>query len=228
MLPALNARGPDRCRGCLLREDRLHARTDPARVYAPPPRPGCAVKLHAEQLSNMHGAALAAGISRAVGRPPGIRRRCGHRSHGPGGHGRGLVARRFLFPARYAAAAAGRAARRARSDGVGDRLQPGDFASDLTTHGDESRGHTVSDDRRGMPHRRDPRGRTGPRNSGPGRHVSKPASAATSPSGISNGRRSSSIAWVSIRCTRAYGGAHERAAPIANGCRYITAMRRSS
>ena len=42
------------------------------------------------------------GVPRAVGRSPGIRRRSGHQRHGAGRHRRGAAARRVLLPARDA------------------------------------------------------------------------------------------------------------------------------
>ena len=101
------------------------------RVFTAAAQAGLRVKLHAEQLSNMHGAALAAEFRALSADHLEYVDERGHRSHGPGGNRRGPVARRFLFPARDAAAAADRAARRAHSDGAGHRLQPRHLAPDL-------------------------------------------------------------------------------------------------
>ena len=59
MIPAIARRGAGRCRRWLLRDHRFLARADGARVRGGG-GDGLRVKLHADQLSNGHGAALAA------------------------------------------------------------------------------------------------------------------------------------------------------------------------
>ena len=73
-----------------------------ARVFDAAQRLGLPVKLHADQLSNLGGAALAAALRRALGRPSRIHRRGRRRRDGRGRHGRGAAARRLLLPARDA------------------------------------------------------------------------------------------------------------------------------
>ena len=66
---------------------------------------GLPVKLHAEQLSDMRGAALAARVRRAVVRPPRAPERGRRAAMARGRHGRRAAARRVLLPARDQAAA---------------------------------------------------------------------------------------------------------------------------
>ena len=79
-----------------------------ARVFEAARALGLPVKLHADQLSDLGGAALAARFGALVRRSSRIRERGGHPGHGDGGDRRGAAARRVLYPAR-AAEAAGRA-----------------------------------------------------------------------------------------------------------------------
>ena len=76
-----------------------------ARVFAAARTLGLPVKLHADQLSNLHGARLAASLRRALGRPSRIHRRGRRRGDGGGRHGRRAAAGRLLLPARDAGAA---------------------------------------------------------------------------------------------------------------------------
>ena len=87
---------------------------------------GLPVKLHADQLSNLRGAALAAALRRAVGRSSRISRRGRRRRDGAGGHRRGAAARRLLLPARDAGAAGRRrCARTACRSRVATDCNPG-------------------------------------------------------------------------------------------------------
>ena len=63
MLPALAHEGLVDAVDAFCEKHRLHARADAARVRSRRPAHGLRVKLHAEQLSNMQGAALAARVS---------------------------------------------------------------------------------------------------------------------------------------------------------------------
>ena len=67
------------------------------RVFDAATKAGLRVKLHAEQLSNMHGAETAAAFRRAVGRPPGTRRRRRNPRHGGAGTAAVLLPGAFYF-----------------------------------------------------------------------------------------------------------------------------------
>ena len=182
-----------------------------ARVFAAAKAAGLPVKLHADQLSNLHGAQLAARVRRAVGRPPRIHRRRRRRRDGARRHGRGAAAGRVLHPARDADC---RRSRRSASIGVPMALatdsNPGTspLTSLLTDH--EHGGDAVPADGRGSARRRDARGRARARPARRGRHARSRASGAISPSGRSSARPSLSTASASIRCMRASGAADDR------------------
>ncbi len=110
-------RGPAGRRGRrVLRAHRLRRRADRRVSSRPATALGLRVKLHADQLTDGGGAALAARPRRPVGRPPRARVSRGHRGHGRGGTvavllpGRGVRARR-RHPATGRRAAGGRAFR---------------------------------------------------------------------------------------------------------------------
>ena len=71
--PGRRGRGPGRRGRRLLRADRVHAPSRSTGCSPPRPRLGLPVKLHADQLSDGGGAALAARHRRPVGRPPRAR-----------------------------------------------------------------------------------------------------------------------------------------------------------
>ena len=75
MLPAVGARGPRRRGRRVLRARSASRRRRRARVFEAARALGLPVKLHADQLSDQGGAALAARIRRAVGRPPRVHER---------------------------------------------------------------------------------------------------------------------------------------------------------
>ena len=130
-----------------------------ARVFEAAKALGLPVKLHADQLSNLHGAALAAQLRRAVGRSSRIYRRGGRGGDGAGRHGRGAPARRLLFHPRDEEAAGRPVPPARRDDGGRHRLQSRHLAADLAAADHEHGGDAVRHDRRGMPRRRDARGR---------------------------------------------------------------------
>ncbi len=105
MLPALAAEGLVDAVDGFCESDRLLARRDRAAFSRARKSLGLPVKLHAEQLSNCGGAALAAEFRRAVGRPSRIRRRGRRRGDGARGRGRDAAARRLLHAARDEGAA---------------------------------------------------------------------------------------------------------------------------
>ena len=76
-----------------------------ARVFEAARGLGLPVKMHAEQLSNLGGARLAAEFGGAVGGPSGVSRRGGGGGDGGGGDGGGDPAGRLLHAARDAGAA---------------------------------------------------------------------------------------------------------------------------
>ena len=71
-LPALHAEGLVDAVDAFCETHRLHARRRRGACSRPRERLGLPVKLHAEQLSDCGGAALAASLRRAVLRPPGV------------------------------------------------------------------------------------------------------------------------------------------------------------
>ena len=73
MLPAVASREARRRRRRVLRRHRIHAGADGARIRCCAKHFGLPVKLHADQLSDLGGAGLAARISRALRRSSGIR-----------------------------------------------------------------------------------------------------------------------------------------------------------
>ncbi len=94
-LPELHAPGPGRCGRRVLRAHRLLRRRRRSACSRAARALGLPVKLHAEQLSNQHGAALAARHRRAVVRPPRAPRRRRRARDGGGRHGRRAAAGRL-------------------------------------------------------------------------------------------------------------------------------------
>jgi hypothetical protein len=178
------------------------------RVFARARELGLPVKLHAEQLSNLGGAALAARHG-ALGRSPRTTGRGRHRGDEAGRHRGGAAARCVLFPARDAPAADRPAPRRRRAHRHRHRLQPRHLATHLAAADDEHGRHAVPPDGGGMPDGRDPQRRaalglgheTGTLEAGHG---------ATSPSGTSKARPNLSIAWASTRSMPVSGEGNER------------------
>jgi imidazolonepropionase len=93
-------------------------------VFARAGELGLPVKLHAEQLSNLGGAAMAARHGAIVGGSSGISRRGRRAGDRFGRHGRGAAARRLLLSARDASAAGRRPEGARRADRGRDRSQP--------------------------------------------------------------------------------------------------------
>ena len=175
---------------------------------------GLPVKLHAEQLSDQHGAALAAEYGALS---------CDHLEYAGadgvaamarGRHRRRAAARRVLLPARDAAAAGRRAARRRRADRDRHRPQPGLVADALAAADAEHGLHAVPPDARGSAARHDRRTRRA-RSASATAARSRPASAPTSSPGTSRIRTSSPTGSAAIRARASSSAAssarHERA-----------------
>ena len=176
-----------------------------ARVFAAAQAAGLPVKLHADQLSNLHGAQARGRARRAVGRPSRIHRRGRRRRDGTRRNRRGAAARRVLRAAREAGAAGRGAAPARRADRDRDRLQSRHLADHLAAPDHEHGGDAVPADRRGGDRRASPARRRARSGASPRSARSSRASGATSRSGTSSGRPSWSIGSASIRCTRACG-----------------------
>ena len=104
MMPAVAAEGLADAVDALLRRHRLLARADRARVFEAARALGLPVKLHADQLSNLHGAALAARFGALSADHLEYTDEAGVAAMARGRHGRGAAARRVLFHARNASA----------------------------------------------------------------------------------------------------------------------------
>ena len=116
---------------------------------------GLPVKLHADQLSDLGGAALVAefgGLSADHVEHTSRRRRA---RDGRARHGRGAAAGRVPRAARNQAAAAGRVPRTRRGDGGRDRLQPRHVAAAVAAAGDAAGLHAFQADAGGSVARRD-------------------------------------------------------------------------
>jgi hypothetical protein len=107
------------CEGIAFSPDQI------ARVFDKAKALGLPVKLHADQLSNLHGAALAARLRRAVGRSSRIYRRGRRRRDGRGRHGRRAAARRVLFHPRDEEAAGRRCSASGRAMALATDNNPG-------------------------------------------------------------------------------------------------------
>ncbi len=119
-----------------------HAQT--ARVFAAARRAGLPVKLHAEQLSDQNGAALAAQYGALSADHLEHLSTKRHRGDGRGRDGGSVASCGVLFLARHARAADRRAARCRRSDGGRHRLQSWHVADDFTAADHEHGLYVVS------------------------------------------------------------------------------------
>ena len=117
---------------------------DRARVRRARKAPGLPVKLHADQLSNLGGAALAARFGALSADHLEYTDEAGVAAMATAGHGRGAAARRLLFPARDASS---RRSTLFRQHGVPmarrHRLQSRHLAADLAAADDEHGGDAV-------------------------------------------------------------------------------------
>ena len=151
---------------------------------------GLRVKLHAEQLSNLDGAALAADYGALSADHLEHADEAGVAAMARARHGRGAASRRLLRAEGDAEAAGRPAAPLRRADGGRDRLQSRHLAGPLADPDDEHGLHPVRPDPGGGAGRHDPRRRPG---AGPARRRSArsaPARPPTSASGGSAGRPS--------------------------------------
>ena len=199
MLPAIAAEGladavDGFCEGIAFSPEQI------ARVFDAAKALGLPVKLHADQLSNLHGAALAARYGALSADHLEYTDEAGAAAMAQGRHGRGDPARRLLFHPRDEEAADRAVPQARREDGGRHRLQSRHLAADLAAAHHEHGGDAVRHDGRGMPCRRDARGRARARPARRDRNARGRANGPTSPSGTSSARPSSSIAWVSTRC----------------------------
>ncbi len=156
MLPALAAEGlVDAVDGFC--ETIAFSPEEIARVFDAARRLGLPVKLHAEQLSNQGGAALAASYGALSADHLEYLDDAGAAAMARGGNGGGAAARRLLHPARDARR---RRSKRLRRHGVAHRgrhrLQPRHLAADLAADRAQHGGDLVPADGRGMSARRDP------------------------------------------------------------------------
>ena len=142
-----------------------------ARVFEAAQAHGLRVRLHADQLSNPHGAALAARFRRSrpiISNIP-MKRAC-KRWRRP-------ASSRCCFPGRFTSCARRQRPpvdllrRHACPDRPGDRLQPGHFAADLAAAGNEHGRDSLRPDGRRMHCRRHARGGTRARAAGGSRHA---------------------------------------------------------
>ncbi len=118
---------------------------------------GLAVKLHAEQLSNLRGAELAADYGALSADHLEHADEAGGRGDGAGRDGRGAAARRLLCAQGDEEAAGRAAAPLRRADGGGDRLQSRHLAGAVADPDDVDGLHPVRPDPGGGAGRNDPR-----------------------------------------------------------------------
>ncbi len=118
------------------------------RVFTAARANGLPVRLHAEQLSNQNGAALAASYKALSADHLEHLDALGARAMASAGHGRGAAARRLLCAQREEEAAGRPAARRGRPDRHRQRLQPRHLAAAQPAAGDEHGLHPVRPDAR--------------------------------------------------------------------------------
>ena len=114
------------------------------RVFNAATQAGLRVKLHAEQLSNLHGAALAAEFHALSADHLEYVDDAGIAPWPPPAPSRSLLPGAFYFLRETQLPPVARLARGRRADGDCHRLQPGNLAADLRAHGDEPRGYTIS------------------------------------------------------------------------------------
>ncbi len=166
-----DAAGGPRCRTGrrgrrVLRDDRLHAEPRSPASSRRRKALGLPVKLHADQLSNLGGAALAARYSALSADHLEYADEAGAVAMAAVGNGRRAAARRLLFPARDPQAAGRAVPPPWRADRRRHGLQSRLLAAHLVAAGHEHGRDAVCDDGRGVPRGRHPRGRAGAR---PGR-----------------------------------------------------------
>jgi imidazolonepropionase len=141
------------------------------RVFEAAREHGLPVKLHAEQLSNQNGAALAAAFGALSADHLEHLDAAGIAAMAEAGTTAVLLPGAFYFVRETRAAAHRGPARRRRAAGPGHRLQPRHLAPDQPAADDEHGRHPVPDDRRRMPGRRHARGRAGDRSAGQRRNA---------------------------------------------------------
>ena len=133
------------------------------RVFTAARANGLPVRLHAEQLSNQNGAALAASYKALSADHLEHLDAARRQGDGRGGDGRGAAPRRLLRAQRKEEAAGRPAARRRRPDRHRQRLQPRHLAAAEPAAGDEHGLHPVRPDPGGSDRRHDHQRRPRPR-----------------------------------------------------------------
>ena len=123
----------------------------PRACSMPRKRAGLPVKLHADQLSNLHGARLAAEHGALSADHLEYTDEDGVAAMAERRHGRGAAARRVLRAARETAAAGRGVAPPSRANRDRDRQQSRHLADDLAAADHEHGGDAVPSHRRGMP-----------------------------------------------------------------------------
>ncbi len=171
---------------------------------------GLPVKLHADQLSNLHGAALAARFGALSADHLEYTDEAGVAAMAEAGTVAVLLPGAFYFIRETQAPPIELFRRHGVADGGRHRLQSRHLAADLAAADHEHGGDAVSADGRGMPRRRHPRGRARARAARPRPARSRPANRAIWRSGTSSARPNSSIAWASTRSMRASGEDNDR------------------
>ena len=164
LIPAVAAEGladavDGFCEGIAFSPDEM------AQIFAAAAAHGLRVKLHADQLSNLHGAALAARFKALSADHLEYTDEAGAAAMAEAGTVAVLLPGAFYTLRETQAPADRGLARAGRSNGGGDGYQSRHLAADLPAAGDEHGGDPVPPDRGRMPARRDPqcRRRTGPR-----------------------------------------------------------------
>ena len=215
MLPALAARRAGRRGRRVLRDASPSRRDEIARVFDAARALGLPVKLHADQLSNLRGAALAAEFGALSADHLEHTDEDGVAAMATAGTVAVLLPGAYYFAARDAGAADRRcSASTACAMAVATDCNPGTspLTSLLLAH--EHGGDAVPPDRRRMPRRRHPRRRARARARAPRPARWKPANGPIWRSGTSSARPSSSTASASTRCMRASGGADDASCSI--------------
>ena len=164
----------------------------------PRARSGLPVKLHADQLSDTGGAALAARFGALSADHVEHTGEAGARAMARCRDRGRAAARRLLFAAGDPAPTRGHVSRGRRADGGGDRRQSRHLAAAGATAGAEHGLRSVRTDTGGGAGRNDPGGRPGLGPDGPRRHPCRRC-APTSQYGASSGRPSSVTGWACSR-----------------------------
>ena len=200
-------RGAGRRRRCLLRDHRLLGQRRPRVSSTTAQKLGLPIRLHADQLTNLHGAALAAKFGALVGRSSRVHRRGRHRGHERGRHGGRDPARCLLLPARKADAADRPMRRHGVPIAISTDCNPGSspLTSLLLTMNMGATLFRLTVDECIAAH--DARGRPRARPVRPKSAASRPARTATSRSGTSSAPPSSSTGSASILFIRGSGRA---------------------